>query len=395
MDAKIIQDVALPLISVKGRCFISISTPNGDNPDNPLRQIMMGADPSKPSLYNVMEQTLHCPECHRLREQAIEQGEDPSLYPSPEVTGTLCPHLRATMPRWKDPTRLELVHNFYEASGKLESYQREMLGQDSIDRNAVFDPMDVDTFTNRGFGDTYRPPFVVMTADPNNGGPSEMSIVTGYFQPDTTRGFVICGIEAEAVEVHNATDRLKEHIRALRRVERFARSTIVFVPELNLAIGAMNLTKAAMEMGNVVTLYSRKSLLDPTSQSMFGVPTLAGTKELYTEAAHHVIQHPYSGVSEDLVCTTPWDSRDSTVQKRRTAVHKLNAQLKKWARIVDQRKGSRHKKLQPYLSGKGPMGRDNDDVAMAFIMCCYISQRVMMRKLAIPDDHYEYIFREK
>lgn len=392
MDADIIQDIAIPLLSVKNRCFMSISTPNGENPDNPLRRIMLTADPNKPCLYNVMEQTLHCPECNRLREQAIEEGENPDLYPSPESTGQLCPHLRATLPRWKDPSRLELVHDFYEASGTLDSYKREMLGQDSIDRNAIFDPMTVHTFTDRSFGHPYRPPFLVMTADPNLGGPSELSIVTGYFQPDSTGGFIICGMEAEAVEAQGATSLIQEHIRAIRKVDRFSQSTILFVPELNLVTGAMYMTKAAQEMGNVVLLYSRQALTSYSERIMFGIRTGAESKELYTEVGHEFLQHPYSGIAEDLVCVTPRGSSQTIVQRRLATVEKLNEQLRRWARIVDHR---RHTRSRGKLSGKGPSGRDNDDLAVAFLLCCYVARRCITRQLQIPDASYNLLFREK
>lgn len=98
------------------------------------------------------------------------------------------------------------------------------------------------------------PPYVFTACDPSGGGPSHMSIVSGYF--DMAGRLVILGLDSEAVR-DDREEYLLLHRHYLRLCSKpmYRGSKLIFIPENNLGLESAHLDSMVADIPEVKTFW--------------------------------------------------------------------------------------------------------------------------------------------
>jgi hypothetical protein len=368
MNKNVVFRVVIPLLEVVGTALIAISTPL--KKANFYSELCELKDHEGGKVFNVIQITMACEKCEQIKRKATDK---------PRV----CKHVLNRLPPWKDAEKHELVKLIYEQVGRSGDYDRESRGMIKDDGDAAFQPEWIDAFERRApYRNTHAPRWILTTCDPNGGGSSsDTAIVSAYFHKGK---MVICGIDFHDTKRNEKKLLLRAHIKALRKVDRFRNSWIIFVPENNLDDAARALVNEARKMERV-HVYTDENLME-------GAKTKPWTKIQYTERAVEYLADVDSRVffDRDLVCANPFKPMD---QRLSALKPEFIRQLRQWRKLVYAEKTAR---TAPYITCSGKtddMGMivpgQKDDLAMAFVMNAYFSHIVHRDRTRFPADLYQ------
>lgn len=293
----------------------------------------------------------------------------------------VCKHTLDRLPPWKDAEKHEMVKLIFEQVGRSGDYDRESRGIVTDDGDFAFQSEWIDKLEQRKpFLKDVRPKWILVTCDPNGGGESsDMAIFSSYLHNGK---MVVCGIDSHPTKTFQKKQLLLAHIKALRRIERFRHSWIIFVPENNLDDGAARLAEAAEGL-NRVHLY-----LD--DKMMVGAKTKAFTKIQYTQRATDYLAMDNIVFDPDLVCANPFVPES---ERWHTTKSDFFRQLRQWRILTYQGKTA---KAAPYLTCSGKTDDNGnlvpgqkDDKCMTFVMNSYFLSDVVRNRDKFPADIYQ------
>lgn len=152
-----------------------------------------------------------------------------------------CTHNHTQLPPWKNQARHQRTAALYKLDSAARGL-RENMGVVTSTENAAFRKADVCHLLDAASmpryesSEAYRPDRIVVVADPDAGGHSELALVSGYFVgrhrtlPYGT--FVVVGVDAKHCVDHIEQRRLvQDHIALVRVRPEYRQTPIVFVPE--------------------------------------------------------------------------------------------------------------------------------------------------------------------
>lgn len=286
------------------------------------------------------------------------------------------------LPPWKDAEKHELVKLIYEQVGRSGDYDRESRGLIKDDGDVAFQSEWIDDFEKRApYRKGYSPRYIVMTCDPNGGGTSsDTAMVSAYYHKGK---MVICGIDFHETKRNQKPLLLRAHIKALRKINRFKSSWIVFIPENNLDDAARALVNEAQRFERL-HVYMDENLME-------GAKTKTWTKIQYTERAiDYLADDGCVYFDQDLVCANPFKGLE---ERLTTLKPEFIKQLRQWRKIVDPGKTA---KATPYVTCTGKtddsgmiVPGQKDDLSMAFIMNAYFSLVIARDRTQFPPEMYQ------
>lgn len=347
MNKDVVFKVVIPLLEVRGSALLCISTPL--NKTNFYSELCDIRDDEGEPIFNVKIVNLFCNKCAKKKKN-IEA----------------CRHVVTRLPPWKDADKHNIVKKIYASVGRDGDYDRESRGVVTDDGTNAFNKDWIDAFATRApYPDPVTPDRIIITCDPNSGGMgSDTSIVSAYYHRNQ---MIIVGLESAPTDRHERKALLRNHLRALRTLQRFQDVPILFVPENNLDDAAGALMDEAKRWERV-TLFTDTSGKD-------GLRTQTGSKALYTHKARDYLE-PTDCLwfDKDFICTDP--KKDPA--QRANEVRKLFVeQLREWRKLVFAGNTARAAPTLRYSGKTDEQGRiiagKKDDLMIAFTMNAYMN----------------------
>lgn len=161
IDPKLFFKTIVPILSMKNTSLLCLSSPEGDS--NYYSSLMTLKRPDGTSFFQVVECFQICKACRKL--ERIKQIQ--------------CNHVKSTA-HWLSSRKIKELKLLYKASP--EDAIREFGGVVMSDHLPAFRKEEVHrAFQQPPVTIQHKPPFVFTCCDPSGGGPSMLSIVSGYY----------------------------------------------------------------------------------------------------------------------------------------------------------------------------------------------------------------------
>ena len=340
-------EVIVPLLEVENTGMIAISTPQDSL--NLYSELFELKDEKGQPLFDQIKLSLACEKCQR------------------EGRAASCTHNRHLIPPWKSNRSNDMVRAIYGA--RTDLMERESLGVISQDQTSVFPEHMVGRVFHRRVAPPVAPTHVYCAIDPNGGGASRMSIVSGCFDDGA---FVVVGLDAHAVKTHAEIEAFtKAHLHGLR--ERFPHPFIVLFVEANMGNEAAFLEAMVRPMRRIHVVRE--------SARRMGVMTTAEKKRGYVEQLRFFLQGDNLRMAEAPCVGNPFVDPDvaaKAVQRR------LMEEMSAYRKVV---KTDARGQTKVHYSGK--IGGGQDDVVMALQILVYHACKVVAR--AMPHVDYALI----
>lgn len=227
--------------------LIAISTPLG--PFNYFSKLIQLTEEDGSAFFNVRQLGTICEACLKLPTQA-------------EMLA--CTHGTNRLPPWKSGERHKRLKRITMVGDTAARGLRENAGIIASDYNTVFDTENVNrlfSLKTRPHYETIHPPDrIYITADPDGGGLSRMSIASGYVVksnpviPDFT--LIMTGLDLKHTENHlQQKDMLEKHIAHIRGQRIFQNVPIIFIPENQTGFFHTRMEEYILTIPNAKTLY--------------------------------------------------------------------------------------------------------------------------------------------
>ena len=158
--------------------------------------MMETKDPNDPSklMFKVLKISLACPAC-------TEAGR-----------ASECTHMEKFRPPWKSASKYQMVKQIYSTNKNM--FERESMGLNVEDADAVFPAFDVKEFLKRSCRVHPESRVLFVGLDPSGGGDSSMSIVTVSLYANTL--VLVCVDEQPIKNVASMEAMLLNHVKRLR-----------------------------------------------------------------------------------------------------------------------------------------------------------------------------------
>lgn len=161
IDPSLFFKVIIPILSMKATSLLCLSSPEGDS--NYYSGLMNLKKDNGDSFFNVINCFQICAKCLKLE----------------RVKQINCTHIKSTA-HWLSSKKIRELKQLYKASP--EDAIREFGGIVVSDYKPALRKDEIERFFKMPPVETISPPSYIFTAcDPNGGGPSHMSIASGYF----------------------------------------------------------------------------------------------------------------------------------------------------------------------------------------------------------------------
>lgn len=159
LDLQVFWEVIIPLLGVKDRVLLGISTPLDQL--NYYSQMVNAKDDQGKPFFNVVQLDLSCTKCK-------------------EAGDINCKHRAHLRPPWKTQERHDRTLKLMESQPELQ--KREVMGSIVDSQNAVFSAQDVSSMLDRPdeVGEHFYPEHVFTAVDPTGGGGSDFAMITMY-----------------------------------------------------------------------------------------------------------------------------------------------------------------------------------------------------------------------
>jgi hypothetical protein len=236
-------------MEVNDTSFIGISTPEGE--DNWVSRLIATKDKENGDepYFRTKRIILICDNCMKLEDLAKK---------------SLCNHMDHLLPKWKSADKHKKFAKMTAEIGDPGRGLKENSGIVVDNQNKIFKREQINTvFNMQHLLDTLDPPpsRIFVAIDPDAGGKSTTSIVSGYpvfdkVDKDLISGFVVTGIECKRTENHLIQNKfVEDHIIRLRNYVKFKDARIILIPENQTGYFHTRIEECGANHYNVMTLY--------------------------------------------------------------------------------------------------------------------------------------------
>lgn len=233
---------------MKNTSLLCLSSPEGDA--NYYSALMNLTHKDGTPFFNVINCFQICKRCLKL--ERVKQIQ--------------CTHVKSTA-HWLSSRKIQELKTLYKASP--EDAIREFGGVVVSDSLPALPKEDVEAAFSRERAITLAPPRYIFTCcDPTGGGPSRLSIVSGYY--NNMGDVVIVGIDSEPVRNEREEYMLiHRHYQRLTDNHILKQSRLIFIPENNLGLEAHHLDAMVQDIPRVEVFWetSKKPGICKTEQN--------------------------------------------------------------------------------------------------------------------------------
>jgi hypothetical protein len=173
IDHRLFFKTIIPILSMKNTSLLCLSSPEGDSNYYSALMNLKRDDGSGESFFNVIECFQICKNCRKL--ERVKQIQ--------------CTHVKSTA-HWLSSRKIKELKTLYKASP--EDAIREFGGIVVSDYLPALRKEDIEKTFGYGLTETTlaSPKYIFTCCDPTGGGPSMLSIATGYYN---NQGDVVVG----------------------------------------------------------------------------------------------------------------------------------------------------------------------------------------------------------
>ena len=161
IDPQLFYQTIVPILTLQQTSLLALSSPEGN--ENYYSQLLNLKDKNGQPWFKVINKQLVCEECQKgSRSKQLS-----------------CTHVKTTE-HWISEAKVERVKLLYKTAPGTGL--RELAGMAISDYTPCFNEKDIDTCFSLPRVQTRSPPgIIIITADPNGGGPSHMALASVYF----------------------------------------------------------------------------------------------------------------------------------------------------------------------------------------------------------------------